>query len=152
MSQVRSLTVPPPRITNCLGAVMDNEETARADCNAAGRHGVLAKLASRLIWDQETAGSSPAYPTIRRYSSMVEHQTSNLVTRVRSPSPAPREPCLLCKFPLVPCGVSSAGDAIRSHSSAVEQLICNQKVGGSNPPGTSINQLVGGGIKLPLVN
>ena len=27
-------------------------------------HGVLAKLATHLIWDQDTVGSSPAYPTI----------------------------------------------------------------------------------------
>ena len=51
-------------------------------------HPGIAKLVSRLVWDQEVAGSNPVTPTTCGCSSMVEHQPSKLDTWVRFPSPA----------------------------------------------------------------
>ncbi len=44
------------------------KDGSSADAGTIGTaYGVLAQVAARLIWDQEAAGSSPAYSTTRFY-------------------------------------------------------------------------------------
>ena len=55
----------------------------------------VVKRPSHLVWDQGSAGSSPAIPTSGR-SSTAERQVANLGTGVRLPPFAPRRLALAC--------------------------------------------------------